>query len=216
MESPETSAIQMICNSWQIRDFIVSSTGEISFDVKEIKVAGNKIEFDHETPIPVQNAYHTPHTLGEDRIVGVVAAWDLFPDQTTCVIDVGTCITIDVVESTGTYIGGNISPGWKMRFRAMDEFTHALPLVQGDSDPEIMFGRSTEEALNLGGTVGVIFEIEGYLRALKDKYGQINIILTGGDAIFFDQHIKSEIFVHPDLILQGLDGILRYQNYDYE
>ena len=94
---------------------------------KELKLY---IELDHLTSLPISIAYLTPQTLGRDRIAGAVAAQFLYPDEGKIIVDAGTCITYDFVDSNGCFLGGNISPGIQMRIRAMNSHTANLPLVE--------------------------------------------------------------------------------------
>jgi type III pantothenate kinase len=217
----DLDAIRKVCQKWQIQNAIVSNTGHLFFEMDDLPVRRNKILLSHETSLPIVNLYHTPETLGKDRIASVVGAWSMFPNQASFVIDAGTCVTYDLIDEKGFYQGGNIAPGLNMRYKAMHNFTHALPLVTNEEAYEEgtdypFLGRKTETALRLGGQVGMKYEMEGYIRALQTKFKQINIILTGGDAVFFDEFVKTKIFVIPDLVLTGLEGILRFQKSAYE
>lgn len=222
IEHGDFDAIQEICQKWQIQNAIVSNTGSLFFAMTDLPVKGNRVLLSHKTSLPIVNLYHTPETLGKDRIASVVGAWSMFPNQASFVIDAGTCVTYDLIDEKGCYQGGNIAPGLNMRYKAMHTFTHALPLVTNEIDADEegkmhpFLGRKTETALKLGGEVGMKYEMEGYIQALKAKFEQINIILTGGDAVFFDERVKTKIFVIPDLVLTGLDGILRFQKNAYE
>ncbi|MEQ9006865.1 MAG: type III pantothenate kinase, partial [Ekhidna sp.] len=77
----------------------------------------------HLTRLPISLNYKTPETLGADRIAAAVGVFDLFPDMDNLIIDLGTCMTIDLVEKTGVFRGGVISPGLVMRMKAMAHFT---------------------------------------------------------------------------------------------
>jgi len=167
------------------------------------------LELNHQTPVPIRNNYLTPETLGLDRLAAAVGAQVLFPDQDLLVIDAGTAITFDLVEKNGTFAGGNISPGLQSRFRALHEFTDRLPLVEAtDLCPEI--GLSTEDAIRAGVIQGMIFEIDGMIGAMKKKLPEIQPILTGGDALFFERRLKSPIFVKFEITLIGLNRILEH------
>jgi len=167
------------------------------------------IELSHRTPIPLQNNYKTPHTLGKDRLAAVVGATFLKPQSDILVIDAGTAITYDFVSSDNIYQGGNIAPGLHMRLRAMHEFTQKLPLVDAVSEtPE--FGTDTQSALTSGALYGVIYEIDGYINHLKIKYPQLLVFLTGGSTFYFISKLKSTIFAERNLVLIGLNRILQY------
>ena len=130
----------------------------------------------------------------------MAGAYQMFPVENCLIIDAGTCITYDILQANGTYIGGNISPGLKMRLRAMHQFTANLPLIEpGPMDSWV--GKSTETALRNGAQLGVLNEIEGYIAKSREEWGQINVILTGGDAAFFAKSLKSKIFVNHHLVL---------------
>ncbi len=167
------------------------------------------IELNSETPLPIQNAYQTPKTLGKDRIAAVVGAFALFPNQTCVAIDAGTCITYEVLTKEGVYLGGNIAPGLQMRLEAMHHFTAKLPLVE-IAETESWIGYSTKSAMQNGAQLGLILEIDGFIERCRRELGELNVILTGGDADFLATYIKSKIFVNPNLVLQGLNKILNY------
>lgn len=167
------------------------------------------IRLDTQTPLPIQNAYKTPETLGKDRIAAVVGAFAMFPNQNCLAIDAGTCITYEFLTKTGVYLGGNIAPGLSMRLKAMHHFTAKLPLVEV-GETENLIGYSTTSAMQNGAQWGVILEIEGIIDWCRSEWGEINVILTGGDANYFVKSLKSQIFVNPNLVLQGLNKILNY------
>jgi len=167
------------------------------------------LNLDANTALPIKNLYKTPGTLGKDRLAAVVGAFELFPGKASLVIDAGTCITYDIITQQGHYLGGNISPGIKMRFKAMNAFTAKLPLVRKRSRSNIV-GNTTQSALQTGGQWGAILEMEGFIQRYSDRFGQINVILTGGDANFFAKNLKTQIFVNNNLVLIGLNKILNY------
>ncbi|MDX1478291.1 MAG: type III pantothenate kinase [Saprospiraceae bacterium] len=190
----------------QIHHVIVSSVRD-QVDVSALGVSGVAVQLEAWTAVPIQSRYQTPETLGKDRLAAVVGAHFLFPNDHACVIDAGTCITYDVVTADGVYIGGNISPGLDMRYRAMHQFTSRLPSVERN-DLHDLFGTSTEEALQNGGLIGVLMEIAGYVEVCREQFGTVVPVLTGGDAPYFADRLKTEIFVRPNLVLIGLNEIL--------
>ena len=166
------------------------------------------IHLDHNTPLPIRNAYASPATLGRDRIAAAIGAWSLNKEASHLVIDIGTCITYDVV-SQSTFEGGNIAPGVHLRIKSMNDYTDKLPLVEFKYQGHLL-GKSTEEALQNGAVLGTICEIEAFINRTHRKYGRINVTLTGGDGEFFAKQLDSEIFVDPFLVLKGLNEILHY------
>ena len=167
------------------------------------------IELDHHTPLPIENLYETPETLGKDRIAAAVGANELFPGQNILIIDAGTAITYDVVSEKNEFLGGNISPGLQMRFKALNQFTGKLPLINY-SDEFQLIGRNTEEAIRAGVQNGILYEIERTIETFNRNYENLQIVMTGGDSIFFDKKLNYSIFVHFNLTLIGLNRILEH------
>ena len=161
------------------------------------------------TPLPIENTYKTPKTLGNDRLAAVIGANFLFPKKGCLVIDAGTCITYDFIDKKGVYHGGNIAPGINMRLKAMHSFTAGLPLVNRKRLVSHV-GKDTETSLLTGGQLGAVLEMEGFIKKYKEKFGPLNVILTGGDAEYFANKLKTKIFVNSNLVLVGLNQILEY------
>lgn len=163
------------------------------------------------TSLPVENLYESPQTLGYDRMAAVVGAYEQFPKRDLLVIDAGTCITYELLDAAGCYHGGNISPGLQMRFKALYQFTGKLPSVSAEG-PLLEIGKDTETAIRAGVLKGIEYEITGYIMALKHKYPELLVFLTGGDDFSFDTNLKSIIFADRFLVLKGLNRILNYNN----
>jgi type III pantothenate kinase len=167
------------------------------------------LELTSRTPMPILNNYKTPETLGLDRLAAAIGALVIFPGHDLLVIDAGTAITFDLIESNGTFAGGNISPGLRSRFRALHEFTDNLPLIS-EIDQVPLIGKTTEEAIKAGVINGIIHEMDGTVDLLKKQYPEIQPVLTGGDAPFFERRLKNPIFVQFEITLIGLNRILDY------
>lgn len=164
---------------------------------------------DSRTPLPVENLYETPETLGYDRMAAVVGASERFPGRDLLVIDAGTCITYEFIDAAGRYHGGNISPGRQMRFKALHSFTGRLPLVTPEGTL-LPLGKDTDTAIRAGVLKGMEYEIAGYIGAMRHKYPELLVFLTGGDDFSFDTNVKSIIFADRFLVLKGLNRILNY------
>jgi len=165
----------------------------------------------------INNHYATPQTLGIDRLVAVFAAHCLYPAKDNLVIDAGSCITYDYVDAGGNYYGGSISPGLNMRFKAMHNYTSALPLIHPDENFDREFGISTETAIRSGVQNGLKYELSGFIENYKKDKPELNILTTGGDGIFFDNLLKNSIFAphiknEPYLVLKGLNAALQQHN----
>jgi type III pantothenate kinase len=164
---------------------------------------------DEKTLVPIKNNYATPATLGKDRLSAAVAANALFGSHHCIIIDAGTCLTYNFIDSEGVYYGGNIAPGVNMRLQAMHTFTDKLPIVDQRYNSGL-FGIDTMTALQNGAVKGAIYELTSFIEQVFAKYGETKIILTGGDAIIFAKHLKFKIFAHPNLVLLGLNEILKF------
>ncbi len=160
-------------------------------------------------PLPITKEYDTPETLGADRIAASAGANFLFPDEDLLVIDMGTCITYDLVDRHAAFQGGIISPGVKMRFKAMNSFTKRLPLIDPEKDPQLI-GKSTRNAMLSGVMNGVLAEIEGIIERYRHKYPALRVVMCGGDVTFFESSLKPPIFAVPELVVIGLNRILTY------
>jgi type III pantothenate kinase len=135
----------------------------------------------------------------------------IFPGKSKLVIDAGTCITYDLLTKKNEYLGGGISPGIRMRFRAMHTFTRKLPLVEPEDFDELI-GRSTRESLLSGVYNGVVAEIREIIRLYGEKFDDLAVILTGGDHPFLYNKLKSNIFAVPELVLLGLNEIFDHND----
>ncbi|MCS5491077.1 type III pantothenate kinase [Algoriphagus limi] len=162
------------------------------------------------TPLPITNGYSTPQTLGLDRIAAAVGAWNLAGGKAVLAIDLGSCMTFELVNPTGVYRGGAISPGLRMRARAMHEFTARLPMIELEGKPNSPIGTSTLEGMKAGVWYGIAHEMEGYIAELKQKFSDLQVFICGGDAQSFESLAKDHIFVVPNLVLRGLNCILNH------
>ncbi|HNV29328.1 MAG TPA: type III pantothenate kinase [Cyclobacteriaceae bacterium] len=170
---------------------------------------GKKIVLTSSLTFPISVSYATPDTLGVDRIAAACGAFELFPEQDCLVIDAGTCINYEFISRNKIYQGGGISPGIAMRFEAMHTFTSRLPLIKPINEIRLI-GDSTESCMQSGVLNGVVAEVNGIIGEYKSLFTELRIILCGGDYSFFENRLKHPIFVTPDLVLIGLNRILRY------
>jgi len=165
--------------------------------------------FDETVLVPVSIEYETISMLGKDRIAAVAGAAFLQPGRDVLVIDAGTAITYELLEASGVYKGGNISPGLTTRFRSLNRFAEQLPLVKEQADVPFI-GTNTESAIRAGVVNGIVFEMDGYIDALKSSYEDIYVYLTGGHSFYFEKRLKNRIFATPNLVIIGLNRILEY------
>lgn len=165
--------------------------------------------FTSNTPIPLKNLYQTNATLGSDRLAASIGAHSLYPNADVLCIDFGTCIKYNFVNASNEYVGGAISPGLQMRFKALNQFTSKLPLIEKEESIVKLIGQDTKGSILSGVINGAIKEVEGIIEEYKQNYPNIKIVITGGDGNFFAQNFKKNgIFTHPNLVLIGLNQIL--------
>lgn len=188
-------------------NIIASSVRGDTTPILEKSKAALKINLKPNTALPINIKYSTPQTLGVDRIADACGAIQLFPNQDTLVIDLGTCINYEFVDRNHNYLGGLISPGVNMRFKSMNTFTAQLPLVEAIGNAKLI-GDSTASCLQSGVMNGVLEEMNGIISKMKINYPQLRVILTGGDYRFFENQMKDSIFAAPELVLTGLNRIL--------
>lgn len=163
----------------------------------------------HNTAVPLTIDYHTPKTLGMDRVAAAIGAATIFPESPLMVIDVGTCITYDFVSEKGIYMGGMISPGVELRYKSMNDYTQNLPLID-TLEPNEFIGKSTEDSLASGVINGIAGEIQSHISQLLLNNADLKVIMTGGGAKLFESKIKSDIFVALEIVLVGLNRVLEY------
>jgi len=185
----------------------------IETDAELISYLNNELQvfilLNERTELPVKVQYQTPETLGKDRIAAVVGANFLQPENDILVIDAGTAITYEIIESSGIYLGGNISPGMTTRFKALNHFTKKLPLVSEQEEIPLI-GTGTTTAIQAGVVNGICYEMDGYINELRLKYPNLLVFLTGGHTNYFARRLKNTIFANINLVLVGLNRILEY------
>lgn len=204
----KSTDINTLVKDFDIKSIIVSSVADKN-DLKELLKNHNFLVLNHHTPIPLQLKYKTPETLGLDRIAAAVAAKKMYAEN-VLVIDMGTCITYDFINANNEYLGGGISPGFKMRFKALNTFTQKLPLINFDNNKLMLVGNSTENSIISGVYNGMYNEVNGIINNYLSQYKNLKIVVTGGDRNLFDLEPKNRIFADEFLVLKGLNEILKY------
>lgn len=198
----------------KIDTIVVASVGKLQKEDFLNLSESVKLHFiSKECKFPFQNLYSTPNTLGIDRMVLAAGAVLQFPNKNRLVIDAGTCITYDFIDATDNYIGGAISPGIRLRYEALHNYTAKLPLLSKEN-PEKLIGNSTSQSIHSGIINGVTMEIEGFINSNLDKNDNFIIILTGGDSDFLAERLKNTIFANPNFLLESLNQTFQYNHND--
>lgn len=193
---------------------IVSSVGKLSED--DFLWIDKKIQISfvsRQMKFPFTNLYKTPDTLGVDRMVLASGAVLKYPKTNRLVIDAGTAITYDFVDAMDNYLGGAISPGLRLRYKALNDYTAKLPYLE-KTEEDFFIGQNTSESIHSGVVNGVIHEIEGFIDRYRTTYENFIIILTGGDTDFLAKRLKSTIFANQNFLLESLNDLYQFQNND--
>ena len=189
---------------------IISSVGGKIEECKKQLCNIEVITLSGDTSLPFKLNYDKKQ-IGSDRLVAVAAAMVEKPNQNNLVIDIGTCITYDIITSDNVYFGGPISPGVNLRFKAMRDYTEKLPLCSPTKEELKLICNSTEECLKSGVILGISNEIDGFIKRFSNIYEMLNVFIIGGDNIFFENQLKNCIFADANFTFKGLRYILNYQ-----
>lgn len=192
-------------------DLVIASVGNV--EKQSFLAFENRLKvhfFTHEDVFPFHNKYATPKTLGIDRMILAGGATLQFPKQNRLVIDAGTCITYDFIDENDNYLGGAISPGLRLRYESLHNFTARLPLLTLE-EPDNYVGNSTPQAIHSGVVNGFVYEIDGFIDEYCGEFSNFIIILTGGDADFLAKRLKNTIFANSNFLLESLNQTYQYK-----
>jgi|TARA_B110001450_G_C17524431_1_gene441944 type III pantothenate kinase len=193
----------------KIKKGIISSVGIFSqSEEEELKKIIKLVDVSPNMVLPFKNLYNTPKTLGSDRIALIAAAAKQFHSKNTLIIDAGTCITFDFLNSQNEYLGGAISLGLSSRYKALNELTAKLPLLKAE-DYNCLIGNSTINSIHSGVINGLVNEIDGNILEYNKNFEDLTVILTGGDTNFLSKRLKSSIFANSNFLLEGLNHLLQ-------
>ena len=197
--------------TYSIENCIIATVvNEIEGFINELKLKTNILLFTDKTNLPIKNLYKSTSTLGSDRLAAAVGGNFMFGNKNVLIIDAGTCIKYNFVSDKNEFMGGGISPGLQMRFKALNDYTSRLPLISLEADYDLLIGNNTNNSILSGIVLGTLTEVEGIIEQYKLLYNNLTVVLTGGDINFFEKRLKKSIFADPNLILNGLNIILDY------
>jgi type III pantothenate kinase len=210
LENADSSSIQQLIDKYQPSRSILSSVINHPIEIENVLAEQTHFhKLGHTSKLPLTTPVGKPETIGADRLAIVAAAVDIFPNQHNLAIGLGTCITYNFINRSHEFLGGSISPGMNMRFRAMHEQTALLPLIKAETNFPLV-GFDTKTNLLSGVILGMAKEIDGIIEAYALKFNNFNVLLTGGDMGFFVPHLKNKIFADPNLIYKGLYAISEF------
>jgi len=190
--------------STSFKKSIICNVGRKSFSIDDERV----LVFNHQTEVPIKNNYQTKKTLGLDRLAAVIGVFKINSEKDTLVIDCGSCITYDFITFKGDYKGGGISLGLEMKFKALNNFTAKLPLVELSNFKDLI-GTTTETSILSGVINGTVAEISGIIQKYQNISDKFAAVLCGGDAQFISERLDFEVPVIDNLVLIGLNEVLK-------
>lgn len=197
---PDTTGCKAAC---------VSNVGDVNVDFSGIQIP--VLFISHKVKLPFSIAYQTPETLGADRLAGVAGAAFQFQGNDLLVVDAGTCLKFELLRNN-IYQGGSIAPGLKMRYKALKTFTQRLPEIEHRNFDSLL-GDNTERAILSGVQAGFLQEVSGRIQSFMTETPELQVLLTGGDAPFLAERLKTKIFAEPLLVHYGLYHTLRLNGY---
>ncbi len=201
----ERGKVNTLIKEFDIKNVIISSVRkEMNWNL-DVEV----IHLSHKTSLPINLNYKTPETLGKDRIANIVAVSEEYPNKNAVVIDAGTCITYDFINKNKEYLGGRISPGLEMRYKSLNEFTELLPKLSVSGESKFI-GDDTDSSIFSGVEQGVLSEVDSLISVFRKENEDLIVVVTGGDTFFFENALKNSIFADQNLVLKGLNIILKY------
>lgn len=212
IENDGNGTIESVLKKFEPQKTILSSVINHDPEIETLLAAKTKFhKLNHLSKLPFTTPVGKPETIGADRLALAAAAVYFFPKQHNLVIGMGSCITYNFINADHEFLGGGISPGMEMRMRSLNQFTAKLPIVKPDGNVPLI-GYDTVSNILSGVVMGIANEIDGFINAYKERYGNFNVHLTGGDLVYLAPHLKNQIFADPELIFKGLYAISEVNN----
>ena len=212
LPNDETATIEKLLADQNPQKTILSSVIEHNPEIENVlsaKTAFHKLS--HLTKANFTTPVGKPETIGADRLALSAAAVHFYPGKNNLVVALGSCITYNFINQNSEFIGGSISPGMEMRFKAMQVFTAKLPLVQKEWNFPLI-GYDTKTNMQSGVIAGITYEIDGFVSEYARKYSNFNAVLTGGDTSYFVGQLKNRIFADPYFLFKGLYALSETNN----
>ena len=204
--------IEKLLQQYQPQNTILSSVIKHNEGIENMLLEKTNFhKLSHLTKLNFTTPVGKPETIGADRLALIAAAVYFYPGKNNLVIGLGSCITYNFINQYHQFLGGAISPGMKMRFKTMHEHTVLLPIVQKDWNFPVI-GYDTKTNLQSGVIAGITYEIDGFIDYYAGKYGNFNVVLTGGDSAYFAGQLKNKIFADLNFLFKGLYAISEVNN----
>ena len=212
LPNDEMFTIERLINIHNPQKTILSSVINHNSAIEKFLVAKTKFhKISHLTKANFTTPVGKPETIGADRLALCAAGVHFYPGKNNLIIGMGSCITYNFINQYHQFIGGSISPGMEMRFKAMQVFTAKLPLEQADWNFPLI-GYDTKTNLQSGVIAGIAYEIDGFIDEYAAKYSNFNVVLTGGDTVYFARRLKNKIFADSNFLFKGLYALSETNN----
>ena len=212
LQDDTTETIQSLLDQYKPTKTILSSVILHNIEIEDLlakQSSFHKLSADTKTNFTI--AVGKKETIGADRLALVAAASAQFSDKNTLIVGLGSCITYNFINQYNQFLGGSISPGLDMRFKAMHDYTAKLPLIEADWNFPLI-GYDTKSNLQSGVIMGIACEIEGIIEKYSAKYGNFNVVLTGGNSLYFASQLKKKIFADANFLFKGLYALSELNN----
>ncbi len=217
LEDSSSKTIEALLEKYKPAKTILSSVIEHDPEIEKILSGENKFhKLSACSKLPFTTPVGKPETIGADRLALAAAAVYFYHGKNNLVIGLGSCITFNFINKFNSFLGGSISPGMEMRFKSMNDYTALLPLIKPDPVPAgwnfPLIGYDTRTNILSGVLFGMAAEIDGIIDLYEKRFSNFNVLLTGGDAVYFAHLLKNKIFADPQLIFKGLYAISEHNH----
>jgi len=212
VDNDYSETISQLLKKYNPKKTILSSVINHNSEIENLLTTETQFhKLNHLSKLPFTTPVGKPETIGADRLALAAAAVYFFPKQHNLVIGMGSCVTYNFINASHEFLGGGISPGMEMRMKSLNQYTAKLPIIKPDGNVPLI-GYDTSSNILSGVVLGIVKEIDGFIDAYKDRYGNFNAHLTGGDLVYLAPHLKNQIFADPELIFKGLYAISEVNN----
>ncbi len=206
------NTIQHLIDTYTPTKTILSSVIHHNIDIENLLAKQSSFhKLSTDTKINFTIAVGKKETIGADRLALVAAASAQFSGKNNLIIGLGSCITYNFINQYNQFLGGAISPGLDMRFKSMHDYTAKLPLIEADWNFPLI-GYDTKTNLQSGAIMGIACEIEGIIEKYSAKYDNFNVVLTGGNSLYFASQLKKKIFADANFLFKGLYALSELNN----
>lgn len=207
LEDSKDETIEGLLKKYQPEKTILSSVIDHNAGIEKMMAEASSFhKLSSKSILPFTTPVAKPESIGADRLALIAGAIHFYNGKNNLVIGLGSCITYNFINKFNSFLGGSISPGMEMRFKSLNTYTAKLPFIKADWNFPLI-GYDTRTNILSGVLMGIAVEIDGIINNYKEKFSNFNVLLTGGDALYFAHHLKNKIFADPDLIFKGLYAI---------